>query len=1117
MPDPIRDMLLSGIRAPEAEQPEVAADGGAPVEQAPSYSGSGPGFDLMDLVDNPVVSTAGTVLDTLARPVRTTLATGDIGRAFESIYNPDVASSVADLRGAIGIGQMNQGEGFDAGDVGDFLVDLGIGAVTDPTTYLTAGLTSVGRQAASQGARAAKLASQGMRAEALAAVGGNRARLAAGGVLPRLSQRLAAGESALQFAGIPIAGPSLAPAASALEKVGGAASQAVEAVAPGLVNWVGRARDFFREGSGYAGLDAAGQFSAGHMNQVSRDVVEPVAASVQKARALGVPEEAIGELEYVLNSKASKAHIEAVAKITGQTPEAINAAFEARFKPGALEDIIKKHNLTSQQAEAYGIVAENLTSAYQRLHDIEKAAGKDVMELGAHVLGEVSVARNELADKLRKYIPNLSTTGPGGAAVDLSAMLKDPQYKDILRDEGVQAALKAYDKAVNIASTVPGYAPLRVGRDAYEFLIERASNDPNVIRQVTNHFGQLATREEAEAAVHALGTAATGGRTPTGRIPLNDFMRAYYTGHAKGGFDGAVKAVQDAMEKAGKMYKSDPFEVFADRVSATTRAVGNADYIKGIRAIMGEELPDDVLKLYDDIADSKRANQHDKVRVLEAKLQARLGRGTMDGVEGMVKKGQVRASDLERFSHLKGTKNDFLLPAEAADAVVRHFDSLRKPEAYGGVFRPLAAFTSAWKSATVAPPSSMLRNKIGGLFQRWQGGGLDSESLADEARIVMVQRALGKGDKKAAANVVFHVGNGQTMNGLELTDKLRELGALNSGFWHSDLTDPAKEALLKKGLLNKALHKPREIAGAIENGDKFGHVLARLRAGDSIEQASLSANKYLFNYSSASPFVQMMRSTGIMPFAAFTMKNLPLQFESLLKSPGKFTALLHAKNAVEDGVPGLKDEELPSYVRNKFNVTFRRNKDGSVDFVTLDGVIPAADLPKVTDMREFLTGLLGPLPKTGIEWVTNRDLFDGRQIEEFDGQVKPLFGMDVPVRGQYANVLENLLPRSNVATQVGKAVSGEEVPYVGSAPKAVAGLALPLQAQTNRLRAGRNAPYEVDALRQAIGRVKGEIKREQTLRPHLARRYTQQLVELERRLVRLQSAQRQQPNPLPQR
>lgn len=135
--------------------------------QAPpeSFRGYSPGWDLGDILDNPVtdaakwgLGAAGTALDTLARPVRTGIdeAANLLGgrqtdpyRVLESVWNPDAATSATSLRRRFLFKDIGEeGDGTTWGDVPDVLADLGVATVTDPLSFLLPGASKAGEAAA---------------------------------------------------------------------------------------------------------------------------------------------------------------------------------------------------------------------------------------------------------------------------------------------------------------------------------------------------------------------------------------------------------------------------------------------------------------------------------------------------------------------------------------------------------------------------------------------------------------------------------------------------------------------------------------------------------------------------------------------------------------------------------------------------------------------------------------------------------------------------------------------------------------------------------------------------------------------------------------------------------
>jgi hypothetical protein len=260
----------------------------------------------------------------------------------------------------------------------------------------------------------------------------------------------------------------------------------------------------------------------------------------------------------------------------------------------------------------------------------------------------------------------------------------------------------------------------------------------------------------------------------------------------------------------------------------------------------------------------------------------------------------------------------------------------------------------------------------------------------------LIKVLTSNGDEKALKDIVFTFDNWQgsktrkTITGKEMWDFATENGIHGVDQYAIEI---GKQIRGKGGVVSKAFNKvmgtPRQL---IQDMDRLEMFHARLSHGDAVGEAAARTNLALYDYRSVSPFVDMMRTSGIMPFATWTAKNIPAQFELFIKHPGQFAAMMHAKAAVEQGVPGVSDKDLPAYVDKKFNIILGKTADGKVWFRTLSGVVPMADLPTLGKMSvgDFLQDALGPLPKIAIEEITNRDSYSGRMIQKYDGQLSPL-------------------------------------------------------------------------------------------------------------------------------
>jgi hypothetical protein len=103
-------------------------------------------------------------------------------------------------------------------------------------------------------------------------------------------------------------------------------------------------------------------------------------------------------------------------------------------------------------------------------------------------------------------------------------------------------------------------------------------------------------------------------------------------------------------------------------------------------------------------------------------------------------------------------------------------------------------------------------------------------------------------------------------------------------------------------------------------------------------------------------------------------------------------AMMHAKQAIEEGIPGLTPEQSKAYLDDKLGVRFKKNVDGDYDLITLDGVLPMADLMSfrqafnnLDEFMEWGTNMVGGPIKGLMETAFNRDLYSKQLIKKFDG------------------------------------------------------------------------------------------------------------------------------------
>lgn len=154
------------------------------------------------------------------------------------------------------------------------------------------------------------------------------------------------------------------------------------------------------------------------------------------------------------------------------------------------------------------------------------------------------------------------------------------------------------------------------------------------------------------------------------------------------------------------------------------------------------------------------------------------------------------------------------------------------------------------------------------------------------------------------------------------------------------------------------------------------------KSGDPII-ASRVTKMALFDYSNLTKFEKAVMRR-IVPFYSFSRKNLELQLNTLVTSPGRISQQIRAVQSLGDYFREgeLSEEELaklPEWARQGYNVV--KDRDGS--HITLLRTLgtPLEELFNRTDPKENL-GIVSPLIKAPIEFASGYSFFYGRPISE---------------------------------------------------------------------------------------------------------------------------------------
>jgi hypothetical protein len=164
------------------------------------------------------------------------------------------------------------------------------------------------------------------------------------------------------------------------------------------------------------------------------------------------------------------------------------------------------------------------------------------------------------------------------------------------------------------------------------------------------------------------------------------------------------------------------------------------------------------------------------------------------------------------------------------------------------------------------------------------------------------------------------------------------------------------------------------------------------------EEAAYHTKKYLFDYFDLTPFErQWMRR--IIPFYTWMRKNLPLQFEEVIKQPGKYAAIGKYQSAMSEETD---KEKIPDYVEEGMGIKL---PEGPYVMPNL----PYADLQRIPHSIETFRELISninPIIRYPVEVATNQEFFSGMPLEWYagerthlpvvEGAIERLLGVDIP-------------------------------------------------------------------------------------------------------------------------
>lgn len=349
---------------------------------------------------------------------------------------------------------------------------------------------------------------------------------------------------------------------------------------------------------------------------------------------------------------------------------------------------------------------------------------------------------------------------------------------------------------------------------------------------------------------------------------------------------------------------------------------------------------------------------------------------------------------------------EFAFPKEITDYLVSMTKKL-DPKDTPNFLKYYDKYYNIWKQWLLFPiPGFHTRNVVDNCWKMYLHG-VDFESFQDVVGMYDMFKT-GKYIKKTT-------GRGRVFDGHKLRDAVEELGIVGSGF-SAQVMNPSLENMIDTpAKLTGAMAEAAKRGKLVEFGGQLGTSVEDffrtvvfwdgLKKGETIQRASESVGKVLFNYGDLTRFEKTYLKR-LIPFYSFMRKNTPFHLEKLFTEPGKIRRLEKGKVAFEALTEHQPEEGLPDWLSGPLTVrTPFRDDDGNPKYANLEYWLSTMNLVGLTSPQEMfptIFNMMTPAIKTPLSVIANYDPFTQSPIQQEPGETRELLGIDMPVKIEHA-------------------------------------------------------------------------------------------------------------------
>ncbi|MHA1867165.1 MAG: hypothetical protein ACTSXD_03810, partial [Candidatus Heimdallarchaeaceae archaeon] len=362
------------------------------------------------------------------------------------------------------------------------------------------------------------------------------------------------------------------------------------------------------------------------------------------------------------------------------------------------------------------------------------------------------------------------------------------------------------------------------------------------------------------------------------------------------------------------------------------------------------------------------------------------------GVQKIGAKGKLEGfADLGELTKLPIAKG-YQIPEKSAELFKGYFKIVSEEDELSKAMKMYDTVQSWWKSQALLGISYHTRNIVSNSFNMWLAG--VKNPITATADTATYWKSLRKGKL--------------TTEESKLIKSFYESGAGQGDFYSAELTEDILDKIRGRNWnifssKSKLVGISQDIGSALENGQKFALFRDRLRKGDTITEAASTVKKFLFDYTDLTK-VEQKGFKRIIPFYSWSRKNIPLQFEQLIKRPGKAATTQKIQTLIEPENADEIRQDLPNWIKEGHPVILPfQGKNGEAMVVNAEGLLPIYDLTNLRGMSfKNILDMVTPIIKFPLEIASNADTFKNfAQINKSKQPMQHLFAdlIDPPIIG----------------------------------------------------------------------------------------------------------------------